>query len=100
MAIQELKGPAVVTSPVPLKSSIKDSAEPQRGASRVLIVLAFAAIYIIWGSTYLGIKYAIQTLPPFLMAATRFLTAGVILVGWAYLPSRGGTNQNHLSGEQ
>ena len=47
--------------------------------SRVLVVLAFAAVYIIWGSTYLGIRFAIQTLPPFLMAAMRFLIAGGIL---------------------
>ena len=47
--------------------------------SRVLIILAFAAVYIIWGSTYLGIRYAIQTLPPFLMAGTRFFIAGGIL---------------------
>lgn len=47
--------------------------------SRVLIILAFAAIYILWGSTYLAIRLAIQTLPPFLMAATRFLIAGGIL---------------------
>src|SRR5918993_4795562 len=53
--------------------------------SRLLIVLAFAAVYIIWGSTYLGIRYAIETLPPFLMAGTRFMTAGVILFAWARL---------------
>ena len=47
--------------------------------SRALIVLAFAAVYVIWGSTYLGIRLAIQTLPGFLMAGTRFLTAGGIL---------------------
>ena len=47
--------------------------------SRVLIILAFAAVYVIWGSTYLGIRFAIQTLPPFLMAGTRFMTAGGIL---------------------
>lgn len=53
--------------------------------SRVLILLAFAAVYLIWGSTYLAIRYAIETLPPFLMAATRFLSAGVILFTWAAL---------------
>src|SRR5215813_4121310 len=47
--------------------------------SRALIILAFAAIYVIWGSTYLGIRLAIETLPPFLMAAMRFLIAGGIL---------------------
>ena len=49
----------------------------------MLIVLAFAAIYILWGSTYLGIRLAIETLPPFLMAATRFMVAGAILLTWA-----------------
>jgi drug/metabolite transporter (DMT)-like permease len=53
--------------------------------SRVLIVLAFAAVYLVWGSTYLGIRYAIETLPPFLMAGTRFSLAGAILFTWAML---------------
>lgn len=49
----------------------------------MLIVLSFAAVYVIWGSTYLAIRLAIETLPPFLMAATRFMTAGAILFAWA-----------------
>ena len=53
--------------------------------SRVLILLAFAAVYLIWGSTYLAIRYAIETLPPFLMAGTRFLSAGAILFTWALI---------------
>ena len=56
---------------------------PTARPSRVLIVLAFAAVYIIWGSTYLGIRLAIETLPGFLMAGTRFMTAGAILFAWA-----------------
>ena len=51
--------------------------------SRLLIVLAFAAVYVLWGSTYLGIRLAIETLPPFLMAGTRFTAAGTILFIWA-----------------
>lgn len=43
------------------------------------LVLAFAAIYLIWGSTYLAIRIAIETLPPFLMAGSRFLLAGALL---------------------
>jgi drug/metabolite transporter (DMT)-like permease len=43
------------------------------------MILALAAVYIIWGSTYLAIQFAIKTLPLFLMAGLRFLTAGVIL---------------------
>jgi drug/metabolite transporter (DMT)-like permease len=52
---------------------------PAGRPSRAKIVLAFAAIYIIWGSTYLAIRFAIQTIPPFWMAGTRFLLAGSIL---------------------
>lgn len=44
-----------------------------------LLLLAFACVYVIWGSTYLAIRFAIETLPPFSMAAVRFLVAGAIL---------------------
>lgn len=43
------------------------------------IPLAFAAIYLVWGSTYLGIRFAIETFPPFVMASLRFVLAGAIL---------------------
>ena len=45
----------------------------------IILLAAFACVYIFWGSTYLAIKYAIETLPPFLMAGMRFTIAGVIL---------------------
>jgi len=47
--------------------------------SKLAILSAFAALYLIWGSTYLGIRFAIETIPPLLMAGTRFLLAGLIL---------------------
>jgi drug/metabolite transporter (DMT)-like permease len=47
--------------------------------NRLSILLAFAAVYVIWGSTYLGILFAIQTIPPFLMAGARFIFAGLIM---------------------
>ena len=50
--------------------------------SRARILAAFAAIYVIWGSTYLAIAIAIQTAPPFLMAGVRFLVAGLLLYAW------------------
>ncbi len=53
------------------------------------IVLAFAAIYFIWGSTFLAIRFAIETMPPLTMAAVRFSIAGALLFGWAHL--RGAT---------
>lgn len=43
------------------------------------LVAAFAAVYLIWGSTYLGIRIAIKTLPAFAMAGSRFLIAGIVL---------------------
>src|SRR5687768_2787228 len=47
--------------------------------SRLALTAAFAIVYIVWGSTYLAIRFAIETLPPFLMAATRFVIAGAVL---------------------
>lgn len=47
------------------------------------IIAAFAAVYVIWGSTYLAIRFAVETTPPFLMAAIRFLISGSILYGFA-----------------
>jgi drug/metabolite transporter (DMT)-like permease len=49
--------------------------------SRTSLLLGFAAIYIIWGSTYLGIRVAVETMPPFLMAGVRFIVAGGLLFG-------------------
>ena len=46
---------------------------------KIWIILAFAALYLIWGSTYLGILFAIQSIPPFLMAGVRFFLAGMIM---------------------
>jgi len=51
--------------------------------SRARIVAAFAAVYFIWGSTYLAIRVAIETVPPFVMAGIRFTIAGVVLFVWA-----------------
>ncbi|MEO8226134.1 MAG: drug/metabolite exporter YedA [Gemmatimonadota bacterium] len=51
--------------------------------SRARVLAAFAAIYIIWGSTYLAIRIAIDTVPPFVMAGTRFVIAGTALYAWA-----------------
>ena len=51
--------------------------------TRLALGVAFAIIYVIWGSTFLGILFAIQTLPPFLMASARFLVAGSLLYVWA-----------------
>jgi len=57
----------------------RSSATPHRRH----VIAAFAALYIIWGSTYLAIHYAVATIPPFLMGGTRFIIAGLILYAFA-----------------
>jgi drug/metabolite transporter (DMT)-like permease len=54
-------------------------------ASVLKVALALGAVYLIWGSTYLAIRFAIETIPPFLMAGARYVTAGALLYGWARL---------------
>jgi drug/metabolite transporter (DMT)-like permease len=53
--------------------------------------LGLAVVYLVWGSTYLGIDLAVRTMPPFLMAAIRFLIAGGLLYAWAV--RRGDTHE-------
>jgi drug/metabolite transporter (DMT)-like permease len=55
--------------------------------SGAAIVAAFATIYLVWGSTYLGIRVAVETIPSFLMAGSRFAIAGVLVLG--FLLARG-----------
>ncbi len=55
-----------------------------RTSPRLLaVVAAFAAVYLVWGSTYLVIRIGLDSLPPFVMAGVRFLTAGAALFAWA-----------------
>jgi hypothetical protein len=54
------------------------------GLDSVKLALAFAAIYLIWGSTYLAIRYAVETIPPLITAGVRHTIAGGILLAWAY----------------
>jgi drug/metabolite transporter (DMT)-like permease len=56
---------------------------------RARLIAAFAAVYLVWGSTYLAIRYAVATLPPLLMAGARFVIAGAILLIWARLRGHG-----------
>lgn len=54
------------------------SASPRRWK----VLLAFAVIYFVWGSTYLAIRIGVREVPPFLFAAMRFVVAGAVLFGW------------------
>lgn len=62
---------------------------------RIKVALAFLAVYLIWGSTYLAIRVAIETIPPFLMAGTRFVVAGLILYVLSTLRSSGSPSLSH-----
>jgi drug/metabolite transporter (DMT)-like permease len=50
--------------------------------SQTSIILALSAVYVFWGGTYLAMKIAIETIPPFIMGGTRFLTAGLLVYIW------------------
>jgi drug/metabolite transporter (DMT)-like permease len=56
---------------------------PRRTSSALRVALALGTVYLIWGSTYLAIRITLESIPPFFMAGARFLTAGVLLYGWA-----------------
>jgi drug/metabolite transporter (DMT)-like permease len=59
------------------------AASTRPSANRLLIIFCFLSIYIIWGSTYLAIRFAVETIPPLYTAGFRHLTAGTILLLWA-----------------
>ncbi|OGN85997.1 MAG: hypothetical protein A2X23_06330 [Chloroflexi bacterium GWC2_73_18] len=60
-------------------------ARPEPSPPAWLIWAALAVIYLVWGSTYLGIRVMVETLPPLLGAGVRFLVAGSVLAGWLIL---------------
>jgi drug/metabolite transporter (DMT)-like permease len=62
------------------ETTLPDQADTRQAARRrALIVLALLTVYLVWGSTYLAIKLALESFPPFAMAALRFLAAGALL---------------------
>src|ERR1700758_2234378 len=66
----------------PSRSGARPSCLASAAPSTTALVAAFAAVYLIWGSTYLAIRYAVETFPPLLMMGVRHLTAGGLLYGW------------------
>src|SRR6185369_4381940 len=70
--------------PVNLQTAVSGS---NVRSKRLLLLASFAIIYVVWGSTYLAIRYAVETIPPLITAGVRHLTAGSVLFAWAW--SRG-----------
>ena len=58
------------------------SATEHKSASPLMIILAFAIVYIVWGSTYFFIQMAVKGFPPFMLGALRFILAGLLMAGW------------------
>ncbi|HSA92467.1 MAG TPA: EamA family transporter, partial [Terriglobales bacterium] len=61
---------------------------PQERQHRLRVIIAFALVYLLWGSTYLGIRIAVDDVPPATMAGTRFFIAGSLMLAWCALTGR------------
>ena len=57
----------------------------KKETSAVMVIVAFATVYLVWGSTYFFIQKAIEHIPPFIMGAMRFIAAGLILLVWCII---------------
>ena len=83
--------PVIVPTPRP-------SANSHDRSHAIKLGLAFAAIYLIWGSTYLAIRYAVETIPPLVVAGIRHSIAGAIMLAWAYWRGFRPTRQQWMAG--
>jgi drug/metabolite transporter (DMT)-like permease len=70
--------------------------DAKRNASPLLVVIAFATVYLVWGSTYFFIQRAVEHIPPFILGAIRFLIAGGLLLGWCALKGEKLFNWAHI----
>jgi drug/metabolite transporter (DMT)-like permease len=66
-----------------LDDNSKSPATAHAAPGRTALLLAFFCIYVVWGSTYLGIRYAVESIPPLIVAAVRHIVAGAVLLTWA-----------------
>lgn len=84
---------------VPGRHKPKSRAKPDHDrAYSMKMALAFLAIYVIWGSTYLAIRYAVETIPPLVTAGIRHSVAGGILLAWAWARGFRPTRAHWISG--
>jgi drug/metabolite transporter (DMT)-like permease len=83
--------PVLVPTP---RKSVSD----RRRTYSIQLALAFAAIYLVWGSTYLAIRYAVETIPPLVTAGIRHTVAGGIMLAWAWARGFRPTRANWISG--
>jgi drug/metabolite transporter (DMT)-like permease len=77
--------PQATRAPSPSMSTVSPTATPSQGPAAglsPLILACLAATWLVWGSTYLAIKFALVSFPPFFQMGTRFLAAGALLMAW------------------
>jgi drug/metabolite transporter (DMT)-like permease len=79
---QALPFPPVRPKPAPSPPEVRGLGA---GRARALRLGAYASTWLVWGSTYLAIRLAVETVPPFLLVGLRSLSAGLVLLGWAWL---------------
>jgi drug/metabolite transporter (DMT)-like permease len=72
------------------------SIDAKRSASPVMVVIAFATVYLVWGSTYFFIQRAVEHIPPFILGAIRFIIAGGILLAWCAIKGEKLFNWSHI----
>jgi drug/metabolite transporter (DMT)-like permease len=82
--------PVIVPQPKPSSANDRSHA--------IKLALAFVAIYVIWGSTYLAIRYAVETIPPLVTAGIRHSIAGGIMLTWAWWRGFRPTRQQWVAG--
>src|ERR1700728_5125770 len=90
--LKNIGGRPVIVSP-----PRKPASERDRGLA-IKLALAFVAIYVIWGSTYLSIRYTVETIPPLVTAGIRHSIAGGIMLGWAWWRGFRPTRQQWVAG--
>ncbi|MGO8796086.1 MAG: EamA family transporter [Candidatus Sulfotelmatobacter sp.] len=78
--------------------TIPSTGSAQARSYGIKLALAFVAIYVIWGSTYLAIRYAVETIPPLVAAGIRHSVAGVIMLVWAWWRGFRPTRQQWVAG--
>ena len=88
-------------APVRVSSRMSSSMPSEKTTDRayaIKLALAFAAIYLVWGSTYLAIRYAVETIPPLVTAGIRHTIAGSIMLAWAWARGFRPTRANWAAG--
>jgi drug/metabolite transporter (DMT)-like permease len=71
-----------------MSSTLAATVAPPRNGLSSLVIACLAATWLIWGSTYLAIKFALPSFPPFVQMGTRFVVAGVLLMAWMRIARR------------